>query len=204
MKLYFRPGTGRPMRIAWLLEELGVEYETVALTNEEVASESHLARHPLGRVPVLELDDGRALFESAAIVLNVADLYPDSDLIGPLGSPLRAEVYEWSIFAMTELERTVLLASNRTTDVGDEFKARMHALFLAASAAVGRRLGDSEFLLGEHLSAADIMVGGVLAVANFVELLDGAPPNVIAYFRRLQSRAAYARAASRVQSSLDQ
>ena len=90
MRLYYRAGTGRPIRVAWELEELGVDYEPVALSREECAGDEHLERHPLGRVPALALDGGATLFESTAIVLAVADMYPDAGLIGPLGSALRA------------------------------------------------------------------------------------------------------------------
>ena len=49
---------------------------------------------------------------------------------------------------------------------------------------------------------ADIVVGGVLAVGNFVGVLDAAPDPVGAYFERLRARPAYARAAERTESML--
>jgi glutathione S-transferase len=61
-------------------------------------------RHPLGRVPALELDDGTVMFESAAICLQLADLHPDAGVIPPLGSAERALVYQWVLFGMAELE----------------------------------------------------------------------------------------------------
>ena len=50
------------------------------MTYEEGKGEEHLARHPLGRVPVLEDDNGRLLFESAAICLQIADTHPEAGL----------------------------------------------------------------------------------------------------------------------------
>jgi hypothetical protein len=73
------PGTGRPMRVAWALEELRLDYETVAVSPEQCGAGEHLARHPLGRVPALELADGQILFESTAIVLAIADMHPRTD-----------------------------------------------------------------------------------------------------------------------------
>ena len=113
MQLYYRPGTGRPMRVAWALEELRLDYETVAVSPEQCGAGEHLARHPLGRVPALELADGQILFESTATVRAIADMHPQDGFIGPPGSTLRGQVYEWSIFAMTELERTALAARPR-------------------------------------------------------------------------------------------
>jgi glutathione S-transferase len=55
-------------------------------------------------VPALELGDGTTMFESAAICLQLADLYPAARLIPPAGSSERALVYQWVLFAVAELE----------------------------------------------------------------------------------------------------
>ena len=86
MRIYYRPGTGRPIRAAWALEEIGVPYESVGVSNEEATSPEHLARQPLGKVPAIDID-GMVLFESGAICLQLADQYPDAGLIAPIGSP---------------------------------------------------------------------------------------------------------------------
>ena len=75
--MYNRAGTGRPIRVVWALEEAGADYELVTLTAEEARSVEHRARHPLGRVPVLE-DEHGPMFESTALVFHIAELYPDS------------------------------------------------------------------------------------------------------------------------------
>jgi glutathione S-transferase len=201
MRLYYRAGTGRPIRVAWELEELGVEYEPVALSGEECAGAEHLERHPLGRVPAVTHDDGATLFESTAIVLAVADLHPDAGLIGPLGSPLREQVYAWSIMAMTELEPAAINA-RFISDVSDGYRAGQRRRFGAAASSLDAPLGEHEFLLGDALTAADIVVGGVLAIGNFAGVLDAAPDRVGAYFERLRARPAYARAAERTESLL--
>ena len=64
----------------WALEEAGAPYEVVMLTKEEGRSDAHAARQPLGRVPALENEEG-SLFESAALCLQIADLYPEAGLI---------------------------------------------------------------------------------------------------------------------------
>jgi glutathione S-transferase len=201
MRLYYRAGTGRPLRVAWELEELGVAYEPVALSGEECAADEYRELHPLGRVPALTLDDGATLFESTAIVLSIADLYPEAGLIGPLGSPLREQVYAWSIMAMTELEPAAVNA-RFVSDVSEEYRAGQRRRFGVAAAALDGPLGEHAFLLGDALTAADIVVGGVLAVADHAGVLDAAPDRVGAYFERLRARPAYARAAERTESLL--
>jgi hypothetical protein len=66
LRVYHRVGAGRPIRVVWALEEVGADYELVMITPEEGRSQEHLARHPLGRVPVLE-DEHGPMFESTAL-----------------------------------------------------------------------------------------------------------------------------------------
>ncbi len=68
--------------------------------------------------------------------------------------------------------------------------------------ALARQLGDNEFLLGDWLSAADIVVGGVVAVVEHVGLLDILPESAARYLGRLQGRQGYARALERTESLL--
>jgi glutathione S-transferase len=89
MRLYHREHAGRPIRVAWVLEELGEPYEITVMTREESNGEEHRVRHPLGRVPVLEDDDG-FVFESAAICLHLADLHPNAGLAPAPGTHERA------------------------------------------------------------------------------------------------------------------
>jgi glutathione S-transferase len=94
----------RSNRVLWLLEEIGQPYELTRILPEQRRSEAHLARHPLGRVPAVELDDGTVMFESAAICLQLADLAPEAGLLAPSVSAMRALAYQWTLFGMTELE----------------------------------------------------------------------------------------------------
>ena len=102
-RLYHREGAGRPPRVRWALEEAGAPYDFIVMDSEVGRGEEHARRHPLVRVPVLETDEG-TLFESAALCLHIADLHPEAELIPALGSHERATIYQWTFFAMTELE----------------------------------------------------------------------------------------------------
>jgi glutathione S-transferase len=173
MKLYYVPRS-RSTRVLWTLEELGVPYELVVMAPEERHGEEHRKRHPLGRVPVIEFDDGRLLFESAAICLQLADLHPDAGLMPPVGSAERALAYQWTFFAMTELEKRVfdwLFASRRGEDVSE------HATgFEPLHKALTDGLGDKPWLTGESFTVADLLCATMLANAYHRELLtDGGP-----------------------------
>src|SRR5215468_5952180 len=109
MRIYHRERAGRPIRLVWTLEELGLPYELTIMDSEEGRGAEHRARHPLGRVPVLEDDEG-PLFESTTLCLHVADLAPGAGLSAPAGSHERALIGQWALFAMTEIEPSALQA----------------------------------------------------------------------------------------------
>ena len=101
MRLYHIAGT-RSSRVHWALEEAGLPYEIENITRDERKEPAHLARHPLGRVPVVHDGEGY-VFESAAIVLQIADLAPAGKLIAAAGSHDRALQYQWVLYAMVEM-----------------------------------------------------------------------------------------------------
>jgi glutathione S-transferase len=192
MRLYLRDDAGRPIRVVWALEEVGARYQIERLSSEEGAGAEHRARHPLGRVPVLETDDA-TLFESTALCLHVAELYPAAGLIPASGTSERALVYQWLFFAMTELEPRMI----------DTYRLRPSAPALADAAgercaaaldAVEQTLAGREYLLGESFSVADIVVGEVVRVVSALGAAERGP-NAKAYVARLRRRPARRRAA---------
>src|ERR1700736_1813045 len=110
-RLYHLPRS-RSTRILWTLGELGAPFEVSVMTGADRKSAAHLARHPLGRVPVIE-DEAGHLFESAAIVLALADRHPDAGLNFPLGTRERELVYQWVLYAMAELEPPIVEARDQ-------------------------------------------------------------------------------------------
>jgi glutathione S-transferase len=175
-----------------MLEEIGAPYELTEIRGAQRRSVEHLARHPLGRVPALELGDGTTMFESAAICLQLADLNPDVGLIPAVGSPERALVYQWVVFAMTEIEAPLFRWLREMTDAGAESPERDR--FTQAAGAFQSALGEGPWLLGDTFTVGDVMCASVLEGAHSRNLLDGWP-EVQAYVERSRARPAYARAA---------
>jgi glutathione S-transferase len=192
LRLYQREGAGRPARVRWALEEVGAPYEYVVMDREVGHGEEHARRHPLGRVPVLEGDDG-LLFESAALCLHVADLHPESGLIPPTGSYERGLVYQWAFFAMTEVEPALLraYAARRGTDA--ETTAKAEARLTKAAGALDDALDGRGYIVGERFTIADVVVGGVLHSARKYDLLPDSP-RLLGYLERLDARPAKQRA----------
>ena len=194
--LYFAPGT-RATRIAFLLEELGVPWEkvTLDLAQREHKAADYLALNPNGVVPTLK-DGDTVLFESVAIALHLADRFAEKGLAPPPDSPLRGRYLSWMVWSMTTLE----------PPIGEVYLERMKPAEQQSAAAVDAALArfrssaqvlegelTGPYLLGDSLSAADVMVGCVLAFAGMLGMLDG-HPSLRDYVARITARPAYRRA----------
>ena len=195
MKLYFVPRT-RSTRPRWMLEELGLPYELVRLdpNKGETRSDEHTNRHPLQHVPVLETRDG-SVFESAAIVLHLADLHPEKKMLGAVGSHARALAYQWLFFAMTELEPPCIeFTLLKKAGKGDGPEATvMREKFSLAIRPLERRFSSGDYLIGDEFSAGDVVVGAVLSWADMLGLVVDAD-NISAYLERIRARPAFKKA----------
>lgn len=195
MRLHHQPRS-RSTRVLWLLEETGRPFELELINREDKQGDEYLKLHPLGRAPVLEDEEG-PVFESAALVLHLADQSPEAGLIAPLGSHARALQYQWCFYAMTELEGPLMEIARqlwKETDAPiEEIVEGGRARFARAAAVVEAALGDGHYLVEDTFSVADVIVGSVLAftrTAGMAEL----PDRLGAYVDRLDDRPARQRA----------
>jgi glutathione S-transferase len=195
MLVYHRSKAGRPLRIIWMLEEVEEPYELKVLDRDEGKSDQHLARHPLGRVPVLEDDDG-LLFESAAMCMQLGDKHPESGLMPPLGSHQRGLVYQWATFAPAELEPPLFEAWTQA-EKDPERAATARRRFDAAADAVAAALEGKDHLVGETFTVADVMVGTALLFTTRAGFAGQLPQILKDYTGRLAQRAAFQRALQR-------
>ena len=95
----------RSIRVRWTLQELGVAFEaiTIDLTAGDHRRPEFLRINPAGKLPVL-IDGDMVLTESVAIVLYLAEKYPEKELI-PTDIRQRAQLNRWLLFTTTELEQ---------------------------------------------------------------------------------------------------
>ncbi len=195
MKIYYCSGT-RAVRVVWLFQELGLDYDLVKLEFHPrvLKSDAHRAIHPLGRVPVLQ-DGDMTMFESGAIVQYVLDRYAGGRLRPAIDSPDYAHYLQWFHYCEgtlmppinTIVVQTLLLAPER----------RDPAVLATAQKLAGKvllpindALADNEHLCGEF-SAADIMLGHGVAVAERLELVTEQMPQLQSYIERLNARPAF-------------
>jgi glutathione S-transferase len=171
MKLYgYR--NGRTLRAAWALEEVGAEYEYVEvdLMRGEGREPWFLAINPAAKVPVL-IDGGQVITESAAICMHLAEKYPASRLLPPIGSPERTECYKWISFILTEIDaplwtiakhRFALPKERRVPGVVDTAKWEFDIAVRILETGLNRR----RFLTSDTLTVADILAGHTLSWAK--------------------------------------
>jgi glutathione S-transferase len=179
--------------VLWLLEEIGAPYDLTEIMGAQRRSDEHLLRHPLGRVPALQLEDGATMFESAAICLQLADLNPAAALIGPVGSAARGLEYQWVVFAVSELEGPLFRWIRELREGVIDSPA--HDRFADAAAAIQPVLAEHDWLVDDRFSVADVMCASVLQGANARRLLEPWPA-LEAYVQRGEARPAYVRAAA--------
>lgn len=194
MKLYYAAGTSA-FRCRWLLEELGADYELVALdlARGEHKDPDYVDRvHPLGSVPAL-VDGEQTLIESAAIVLALADRDPERRLAPAVDDPARGLYYQWAFFAMTNLYAVVHGVYVRFFFGGAAAQDDERAALGRQLAVTDAILREGPYLLGERFTAADVLFGGVLVWADACGLLNGREPQA-AYLARLRERPAFQRA----------
>jgi len=196
--LYHSPFT-RSHLIRFALEELGIPHELrqLNLAGGEHKAPAYLRINPLGQLPALA-DGDLVVREAAAIALHLADRAPGGGLAPAPGSPLRAEYYQWVVFATaTELAALgKIVLHTRLLPEGARIPAvaaEGQAQWAEVARAIAHGLRGRAYLLGDAFSIADVMVGGALWLAEFLGVL--APyPELSAYYARVSDRPAFRRA----------
>jgi glutathione S-transferase len=195
LKLHFAPNS-RAGRIVWLLEELGLDYELnkMAFHPKDLKSPEHRARHPLGRVPVLE-DGDVTIFESGAIVEYVLARHGDGGLKPAVDAAEFPEYLQWFHYCEgmvmppinTIVVHTLILPPDRRDET---VLGQAQRLLGKAVEPVEAALEGREYLIGDF-SAADIMLGHALFMANRLGQVSDEMPNLKAYVQRIQERPAF-------------
>ena len=198
LTLHFAPNS-RAGRILWLLEELALPYELNRMDfhPKDLKSDAHRARHPLGRVPVL--DDGDiSIFESGAIVEYILERHKNGGLKPDVASPLFPEYLQWFHYCEgmvmppinTIVVQTILLPPDRRDE-----KVLGHAqrLLTKALEPVNDALAGRDYLIGDF-SGADIMLGHACFMSQRSGCVTDEMTHLLAYIARIAARPAFDKA----------
>lgn len=192
LTLHFAPNS-RAGRIVWLLEELGLPYDInkMAFHPKDLKSDEHRARHPLGRVPVLE-DGDITLFESGAIIEYILERHKNGGLKPAVDSPEFPIYLQWFHYCegmvMPPVNIIVVNTLLLPPDRRDE-KALGQAQRLLAKALgpVDAALEGKDYLTG-NFSAADIMLGHACFMSDRLGCVSDEMANLKAYVARIAAR----------------
>ena len=170
IRLYDYLESGNGYKIRLLLTQLGVPFERIELniTKGETRTPEFLRKFPNGRIPAVELDDGRHLFESNAIVLYFAEGTP----FMPADRFQRAQVFQWLFFEQYSHEPYI--ASVRYLvmhpDVPDLRRAILETMMRPrgydALGVMEGHLKSREWFVGDSYSIADIALYAYTHVAQ--------------------------------------
>ncbi len=195
LTLHFAPNS-RAGRIVWLLEELGLPYEVnkMAFHPKDLKSDEHRARHPLGRIPVLDDGDVR-IYESGAIVEYVLERHKNGGLKPAVDAGEYPEYLQWFHYCEgmvmppvnTIVVQTVLLPPERRDETA---LGQAQRLLTKALAPVDAALAGRDYLIGDF-SAADIMLGHACFMSNRLGCVPDEMENLKAYVGRVEARPAF-------------
>ena len=195
LTLHFAPNS-RAGRIVWLLEELELEYDInkMAFNPKDLKSDEHRARHPLGRVPVL--DDGEVrIYESGAIVEYVVERHKNGGLKPEVSDPLYPQYLQWFHYCEgmvmppinTIVVQTLLLPPDRRDET---VLGQAQRLLAKALEPVDESLAGRDYLIGAF-SAADVMLGHACFMSNRLGCVSDEMANLKGYVERISDRPAF-------------
>jgi glutathione S-transferase len=191
MKL-FEFGPTRSIRVRWTLQELGVPFEsiTVNMMAGEHRSPAFLKINPAGKLPAL-VDGDLTLTESVAIVMYLADKYPAKGLL-PKSPKERAQLDQWMLFTATEIEQPLWRIARHSNIYPKDKRSPADIQlargdFVPMAKVLEEHMRHREFLVGDHVTVGDFVLGYTLDWAKLVKLLDGFP-RLDAYMERMYAR----------------
>jgi glutathione S-transferase len=189
----------RSFRPLWMLEELGLAYDLKMLPfPPRVLAKEYLALNPLGTIPLL-IDGDTRMTESSGICHYLGTRYGPTPLLVGADEPAFGAFLNWMYFSDATLTfpQTLVLRysqlepeERRNPQVAGDYAKWFFGRLRAVEAATG----TAETLCAGRFTAADIVIGYALRLADNIGLAGNFGPNVAAYWQRMQARDGFKRA----------
>ena len=191
LKFYHCPNT-RAATVRWLLEELGVPYETelVNIHAKGTVPESYRAIQPHKKVPAI-VHDGVVITERAAICAYLADAFPEAGLAPRIGEKARGPYLTWLAYADAVFDPALSAKIQGLEYDGHAFSFGSYEDMIAN---LERRLSEVPFIAGEVFSAADTQIAGGIGWAMYAYPAFPRSSVFTSYLERCQARPGYERA----------
>jgi glutathione S-transferase len=189
----------RSFRPLWMLEELGLPYELKMLPFPPRAlAKDYLALNPLGTIPFM-IDGETKMTESSGICHYLGVKYGPTPLMVAPDEPAYGAFLNWMYFSDATLTFPQTLVLRYSQLEPEERRSPQVAAdyakwFLGRLRAVEAATGTAETLCADRFTAADVVIGYALRLAESIGLAGDFGPNGAAYWARLQTREGYQRA----------
>lgn len=178
-----------------LLEELGAPYDMRVLNMKagEQRQPAYLAVNPLGKVPAI-MDGDTVVTEQVAIFIHLADRFPEAGLAPSLDDPRRGAYLRWLVYYAACFEPALVDRSMQREPAPP--MSSPYGDFDAMLGVIDAQLQRSPYLLGDTMSAADVLWGSALGWAMAYA---GVPrlPALVEYAERMGARPASKRVEER-------
>lgn len=167
MRIYGDSISGNCLKVKWTAERLHLPFDwiEVDILKGQSRTPEFLAQNPAGQVPMVILSDGRALSQSNAILLHLAEGSP----LVPVDAFERAKMWEWMFWEQYSHEPYVAVVRFQMAYLGksrDEVEARLIERAEQALARLETQLQQTPYLVGERLTLADIALVAYTRVAH--------------------------------------
>jgi glutathione S-transferase len=175
-----------------MLEETGVAYdrELIDVQNPGRSNPAEfLEASPMGKVPAL-VDGDVKMSESAAICLYLADRYAIGELAPAIDDPARGKFLYWLMYTPAVIEPAMSekfhgVETNRYRSGWGDFDLMIETL--------ERGIEGGDWILGDHFTAADVMLGSSVVFMRMFDMLP-VSETLSGYADRCLARPAYQRA----------
>jgi glutathione S-transferase len=191
--VFYHNPMSRGRIVHWMLEEVGVPYETKILSFEkrEHKSPEYLAINPMGKIPAI-VHNGTVVTEAAAICAYLADAFPKAGLAPATSDPARGTYYRWLFFAAGCIEPALVDKMFSRPPVEREGTIG-YGSYENTLAAIEKAITPGPWILGERFSAADVYLGSQIRWGLYTKALEPRP-ELQKYLERCSQRPAHKRA----------
>ena len=175
MKLYDFPGAPNPRRVKIFAEEKGISLELVNcdMSKREHKSPEFLKKNPSGKIPVLELEDGRCISESVAICRYLESIVPEPNLFGKDSFEMsfiesrnrQIELELWTQIGISWVNGPIVGSMNLFEQIPDAKKAsdkNVNSFY----ERLDNEFSSNEYVAGERYTIADITLLSAIDFAS--------------------------------------
>jgi glutathione S-transferase len=194
--LYWSPGTAS-LCVHWMLIELGEPHELKKLDIEagDHRKPEYLALNPNGLVPTLVIE-GKSLYESAALLMLLAERHPQSGFAPPIGNPQRGLYTTW-MFHLSNTQQSAFREwfypeQQAGTAAAESVKSSVRGRIESGWDRVERQLAaGGPYLVGDRVSAADFLATMLMRWSRNMPKPATEWPGIAAYIDRMKARPSF-------------